>query len=382
MASVKGEVSVRSVTIKNGMLLSPVNGLMGERGDVILRDGRIAQVGESLPEEGEVIDATSLYVTPGFIDIHTHVYPKSFLGLEPDVLGLERGATTVLDAGSSGSDTYDDFKTNYIDKAQTKVFTLLNISKEGILRGHELNDPSKIDVEACERVAREHADNIVGIKARASSSVVGEEGLRPIVVAARTAHELGLPLFVHVGNFPPALYDVLDLLEKGDGITHAYHGKPGGIVTEEGKILPQALHARARGVQFDVGHGIGSFSFKTYEKALALGFDCDTISTDLHVENYEGPVYSIAAVMSKLVSLGESFPDAVRKVTSAPAAQFHLKGLGQLKPGMIGDVNLVSLTDSNDVVADSTGDTISLKKKAEVIESVYSKGENIERYRH
>lgn len=372
---------MKAVTVRNGRLLSPADRLNGEVGDVVIRNGKISEVGKDLPGEGEEIDASGYYVTPGFIDIHTHVYPKSFLGLDPDVLGLQRGATAVLDAGSSGADTYEDFRANYIDKAKTKVFTLLNISKEGILRGHELNDPSKVDVEACKEVISKHRDNIVGIKARASASVVGDQGLRPIVVAARTAHEVGLPLFVHIGHFPPALYDVLDLLEDGDGITHAFHGKPGGIIGEDGKIMPQALHARARGVRFDVGHGIESFSFKTYEKALALNFDCDTISTDLHVQNYEGPVYSIAAVMSKLVSLGEPFADAVAKVTSAPAAQFHLDGLGHIAPGMIGDLNIVSYADSGDEVADSMGDTIHLKKKISVVESIYSRGDQVERFR-
>ena len=203
LALVKGEVNVKSVTIKNGMLLSPVNGLMGERGDVILRDGRIAKVGEGLPEEGEVIDASSLYVTPGFIDIHTHVYPKSFLGLEPDVLGLERGATTVLDAGSSGCKirTMTSRETISI-RPRRKSSPFSTSLRREFFEGHELNDPSKIDVEACERVAREHADNIVGIKARASSSVVGEEGLRPIVVAARTAHELATSALRPCGQLP------------------------------------------------------------------------------------------------------------------------------------------------------------------------------------
>ncbi len=373
---------MQAVTIKNGKLLSPADGLTGQQGDVIVKNGKIAAIGKDLPVEGDVVDANGLFVTPGFIDIHTHVYPKSCLGMDPDELGLKRGCTAVLDAGSSGADTYEDFRSNYINKAKTKVFTLLNISKEGLLRGHELNDPSKIDVDACKETARRYSDNIVGLKARASASVVGEQGLRPIVIAARTAHELDLPLFVHVGNFPPALFDVLDLLEKGDGITHSFHGKPGGLVGEDGKIMPQALHARERGVQFDVGHGIESFSFKTYQKALALGFDCDTISTDLHIQNYDGPVYSLPLTMSKLVSLGETFEQAVTKVTSAPAAQFHLDGLGHLAVGMTGDINLVSITDSTDEVADSMGNKIHLTKKIDVRESIYSRGEDIERYQH
>lgn len=138
-----------SLTIKNGMLLSPANGFDGEKGDVLLRDGKIAEVGGCIEPQGEVIDATGCYVTPGFIDIHTHCYPAVPLGIDPDVLGIQRGTTTILDAGSAGADNFMDFYEGTIKHAKTKVFSMLNIAAEGLIRGHELNDMAKIDVDAC-----------------------------------------------------------------------------------------------------------------------------------------------------------------------------------------------------------------------------------------
>lgn len=368
---------MRVLTIKGGRLLSPADGLNGDRLDLLVSGGRILDIGESLEPLGTVIDAADAYVTPGFIDIHTHCYPKTFLGMEPDVLGLDRDATTIVDAGSSGAATYEDFRANYISHSNTKVFTLLNVSKEGLLYGHELDDPKKVDLGYVREVVSEHRDNIVGLKARASSSVVGEEGLEPISRAASIAHELGIPLMVHIGNYPPAFSVVLDLLDQGDIITHAFHGKPGGILTEgRDAIIPQALLARERGVKFDVGHGVASFSFKTFKRALELGFDCDSISTDLHVQNYEGPVYSITAVLSKLLNCGETLEQVVSKCTSVPADYFGLAGLGHLCAGDAADINLVRLVDCDERVVDSMGDSIELKQKLIVEKTIYSKEGN------
>ena len=366
-----------TLTIAGGRPLSPADGLHGEKADVLIRDGKIAEVSDRICPEGDVIDAQGAYVCPGFIDIHTHCYPKSFLGLSPDTLGLDRDATTILDAGSSGAATYEDFLVNHVNRANTKVFTLLNVSKEGLLYGHELNDPKKVDLGLVREVVAEHKDNIVGLKARASASVVGERGLEPIAIAAGIAHELGLPLMVHIGNYPPAFTDVLNLLDRGDIITHTYHGKPGGILTpERDAIVPEALTARERGVRFDVGHGVASFSFRTFERALDLGFDCDSISTDLHVENYEGPVWSITSVLSKLLNCGQTLEQIITKCTSAPASFFGLSGLGHLNSGDIADINLVNVVDCDEVIEDSIGDTLRLKKKVVVAKTIYSKEGN------
>lgn len=370
---------MRTLLIQNGQLLSPVNGYRGEKKDILIRDGKIAEIEDSISAEGvSVVDASGCYVTPGFIDIHTHCYPKAFLGLEPDVLGLKRGATTILDAGSSGADNYEDFRRNFIDKSRTKVFTLLNVSKEGLIRGHELDSMDKLDEAALKKTLEQYKDNIVGLKARASASVVGQMGLTPIAEAAALAKETGKPLMVHVGNYPPALTEVLKLLGRNDIVTHAYHGKKGGILNEEGGIISEALEARERGVLFDIGHGVASFSLRVFEKALAKGFDCDLISTDLHVENYEGPVYNIASVMSKILNCGNTPEQVIHKCTCAPARHFGLKGLGELKTGYTADLNLITVDPCSEEIADSIGDTVMLKQKITVRKTVYSRGEESE----
>lgn len=375
---------MKSLLIRNGLLVSPVNGLRRTQQDILVKNGKIAAIGSQLPDDGveEVIDAEGCIVTPGFIDIHTHCYPKAFLGLAPDTLGLERGSTSILDAGSSGADNYEDFRENYIETSRTKVFTLLNISKEGLIHGHELDAPEKIDLDALKVIVDKYPDNIVGLKARASASVVGEMGLEPIAIAARTAKELKKPLMVHVGNYPPALTDVLNLLGKDDVCTHAYHGKKGGILTDENKIIPEAVAARERGVLFDIGHGVASFSVKVFQKALAENFDCDLIGTDLHVENYEGPVYNLAAVLSKVIGCGESLEDAVEKATSAPARHYGLEGLGELKEGYVADINILDFVKCDEEVVDSIGDTIRLTEKLVLNKTVYSKGEESEVFKH
>lgn len=375
---------MKSLLIKNGLLVSPVNGFRRTAGDILVKNGKIAKIGNNLDasEAEEVIDAEGCLVTPGFIDIHTHCYPNTFLGLAPDTLGIERGTTTILDAGSSGADNYEDFRENYIDKSKTKVFTLLNISKEGLVRGHELDAPEKIDIPALKATLEKYPDNIVGLKARASASVVGEMGLEPIAIAARVAKETGKCLMVHVGNYPPALTEVMELLGKNDIVTHAYHGKKGGILTEEGHIIPEAIAARERGVLMDIGHGVASFSLKVYQKALAEGFDCDLIGTDLHQENYEGPVYNLAAVLSKVIGCGEPLEDAVEKCTSAPARHYGLAGLGELKEGYIADFNILNFVECDEEVVDSIGDKMTLKEKLVLNKTIYSRGEESEVFNH
>lgn len=376
---------MRKLLIKNGTLLSPDSGYRNVRKDIYIEDGMIAKIDDKIRIDEhitEVIDARGKIVTPGFIDIHTHCYPDSTIGLPPDVLGIERGSTSILDAGSSGADTYEDFRERYINTARTKVFTLLNVSKEGLIRGHELDAEEKIDVVALKRIVEKYGDSIVGLKARASASVVGKMGITPIKRAARLAKELGKPLMIHVGNYPPALKEVLQLVDKGDIITHAYHGKKGGIFEEEGTIIREALMARDRGVLFDVGHGVASFSLRVFEKALAKGFDCDLISTDLHKENYEGPVYNLASVVNKIIACGEGLEDAIAKCTSAPAAAYGLKNLGKIEIGYIADFNIFDYIGCKETVMDSVGDTITLQKKLVLNKTIYSRGNESEIFEH
>ncbi len=376
---------MRKLLIKRGTLLSPSSGYRNVVKDIYIEDGMIAKIDDEIINDEsniKVIDARGKIVTPGFIDIHTHCYPDTIIGLAPDVLGIERGSTSILDAGSSGADNYEYFKEKYINTAKTKVFTLLNVSKEGLIRGRELDAEEKIDVAALKRIVEKYGQNIVGLKARASASVVGDMGIAPIKRAAQIAKEIRKPLMIHVGNYPPALKEVLQLVDKGDIITHAYHGKKGGIFEEDGTIIREAITARDRGVLFDVGHGVASFSLRVFEKALKKGFDCDLISTDLHKDNYEGPVYHLTAVGNKIIACGEKLEDVIEKCTSAPATAFGLKNLGKIEAGYIADFNIFDFIECKQTVMDSIGDTITLQKKLKLNQTIYSRGNESEIFEH
>ncbi len=370
---------MKSVLVKNGRLMVDTKNEHILDGDILVKNGVIEEISDHIDENKAqtVIDAQKNFVSPGFIDIHTHCYPIGKLGMDPDTLGVQRWSSTIFDAGTAGPETFEDFKATYIDKAKTKVFSLLNLSKRGIEVGHELDSVDKLDPDGVRRLVKQYPDTIVGLKARASQSVVGKMGITPIRMTADLAHELGIPVLVHIGHYPPALTDVLDCLQKGDSITHAYHGKPGGLI-QNGQILPEAIAARKRGVKFDVGHGEESFCFSTYQKALKLGFDCDTISSDLHKRNYNGPVYSNVLCVSKLINCGETLSLAVDKVTRAPAENFHLKKLGVLKKGYIGDVFIFRYADCNEDVLDSMGNKLHMYKKIEPMNLIISRGEESE----
>lgn len=362
------------------ILIKGGNALIGstfELFDILIDNDLIVKIGKDIQcEDAKVIDATGKYIAPGFIDIHTHCYPIEPLGLDPDVLGIERWASTIVDAGTAGACNFEDFNKNYIEKCKTRVYSLLNVSNYGLKFKHELDDLSKIDEKAISDIVKKYPDKIVGFKARASQSVVNEMGIKPIEMAANIAHENKKPLMVHIGNYPPHLEDVLNCLDTGDVITHTYHGKAGGILTKDkSAIIDEALSARNRGVLFDIGHGSASFSFEVYKKARSLGFNCDLISSDLHVENYNGPVFNMVEVVNKIINCGEPIEDAINKCTSVPAMHFGLKQLGELKEGNLGDVFIFKIIDCIEEVIDSIGDKLVLNKKIKPECLIVSRGE-------
>ncbi|MFF3492936.1 amidohydrolase/deacetylase family metallohydrolase [Streptomyces sp. NPDC002795] len=327
-------------------------------GDLAVRGGRIVATGEPGTLAGEeYVDATGLLVAPGLIDLHAHVYaPRTSLGVPADAVGVEQGVTTVVDAGSCGSDHWDDFAGNVVNAAATRVLSWLNISRHGLVHGRtELaGGPDDIDEAATEKLLREPPDRVRGIKVRMSSSVLGDSGLAPLRAAKRVATRAGRPVMVHVGNEPPHLADVLDLLGDGDVVTHAFHGKPGGLFGSE----DVARRAVARGVRLDVGHGSASLSFATAERALAAGFSPHTISTDVHVGNVEGPVHSLVTTLNKLLALGLSPHEVIRRATLHPAQVLGLDGeLGTLRVGGAADLTLLRPAEGPLTLTDADGDT-------------------------
>lgn len=364
---------MKKIVIKNGTIIAPSDGYINEVLDIYVEDGKIKEIGYNLEKECEVLDVSDCIVSAGFIDIHTHCFDKKAnLGVDADVIGVQRGSTSIFDAGSAGADTFRHFIEHVIKGHKTKVFSLLNVSKEGLLSLRELDCLEKIDLCKIRLMIINYPEHIKGLKVRASSSVVGDMGIEPIKIAAQIAKELDLPLMVHVGNAPPSLRDVLNLLKKGDIVTHGFHGKNGGIIDENQQVIQEAIDAKNRGVLFDIGHGSASFSFDTYQNAKQLGFFADFISTDVHQGNYEKLVYSQHAVISKLINMNEKLEDLIDKVTARPADHFKLDKIGHLKVGYDADLSISRLVNCDESEKDSMGHELHMLKKLIPIYTIIS----------
>lgn len=359
----------KKLVIKGGKLLDIDNGFKYDTKDILVENGVIKGIDENIKENGaEYIELNGEIITPGLIDMHTHVYAgNTLLGIDPDIVGVNTGTTTLFDAGSSGASNFEHFKSSIIDKSETRVISLLNIASTGLAEGlSELRDLNNINFEAIKETVEKHRDIIKGIKARASASVVGELGVKPIREAKKVAAKLGLPLVVHIGNYPPGIEEVLEVMGKGDVITHCFHGKPNGLLMEDGKLKKETAQAIERGVLFDVGHGTASFNFNTAKKAISQGFIPNIISTDIYLKNYQGPVYSLAVTMSKLLNLGLSLEDCVTKVTTAPMRNFKLHNIGALKEGYCADLTILNLDNIPVKYIDSDGNTLEGDKNIQV----------------
>ncbi|MGC0996010.1 amidohydrolase/deacetylase family metallohydrolase [Pantoea agglomerans] len=333
--------------------------------DIALQDGRIAAIGKVQGNAQHERDlAGRYYLSAGWIDSHVHCYPKSpIYHDEADAIGVAHGVTTVVDAGSTGAEHIDDFY-RLTRAAQTQVYALINIARTGIVTQNELADMKQIDGEAVQQAVARLPDFIVGLKARISSSVVGENGVQPLIKAKAIQQETdGLPLMVHIGNNPPNLDQIADLLTTGDIITHCFNGKPNRILTPQGELKAAVKQAIARGVKLDVGHGSASFSFEVARAAIAQGILPDTISSDIYCRNrLAGPVHNLAHVMSKFFSVGMTLPQVIDCVTVNAAAGLRLQRKGQLKVGYDADLTVFSVKEETRPFIDSEGEQVAGEK--------------------
>lgn len=332
------------VLIRGGEVIDPSQSLRGVR-DVVVTDGRIESLRESTDgiEAEWTIDARGLYVVPGLIDLHVHVYPHSPFGLEPDPLCPAGGVTTLLDAGTAGSFNFDAFRDTVIDRARTEILGLVNLSCMGLMARNlgELLDRRYADVEGvCDVIAR-HPGVAVGVKIRAGTHLIGagEQAWANLHDALRAARESGTWLMIHIGECPMSIPEMLEHLEPGDCITHCYKGGSTGIVDDAGQLFEAVAAAAEAGVIFDVGHGSGSFQWEVVDAALAQGLPPTTISTDLHTINIHGPVYDMPTTMSKFLMLGVPLEEVVEMSTTRPARILRRENeLGTLKPGTVADI--------------------------------------------
>ncbi|MDF1489976.1 amidohydrolase/deacetylase family metallohydrolase [Tessaracoccus caeni] len=313
-------------------------------GDVYVTDGKIAAEAAA---DAQVVDLDGALLTSGLIDIHTHVFiPAKTLGLPADRVGITQGVTTVVDAGSAGARDFDRFRAEAVETQKTRVLSWLNVSSIGLVDGrHELVDLANVDLGRSLEVIEANRDLIVGIKVRMSGSVVGDNGIKPLELAIELGERADLPVLIHTGNRPPEMSDCLDMLRPGDICSHAFHGKPGGIIDENGDARPAAIRAHERGVLFDIGHGEASLNFSVIARAKELGLIPHTISTDIHEGNVDGPVFSMAVTMSKALALGFSLDQVLAWSTTAPARAIRRPELADLSVGAPADLTVLRLVE-------------------------------------
>ena len=331
--------------LAGGRVIDPAQGL-DEVATVGVRAGRIVSVGPDV-EAARTIDAGGLIVVPGLIDLHTHVYwGVSHYGVDADTHCLLRGVTTAVDVGSAGAQTFPGFHRYVIDRSRTRVLAFVHVAVEGMISPlvGELEDVRWASAEQAVARAREHPDVIVGVKIRLGYQMVGQDPEPAFAVARRAADELGLPLMVHVIDMPRPITWLLPSMGEGDIVTHCFHGNEGGILDDDGRLFPEVLDARERGVVFDIGHGIGSFTWRVARAALEQGFPPDTISSDVHAYNVAGPVFDQPTTLSKLLHLGMTLPEVVRATTVAPAvAVRRADEFGSLATGRGADITVLEL---------------------------------------
>ena len=367
-----GSVPVRyDLLLAGGTLLDPAQGVRAVT-DVAFAGGAVTGIGPRIPpaDAAETVDCAGLIVAPGMIDLHVHVfYGVSHYGIEPDPHCVAKGVTTAVDAGSAGADTFPGFRKYVIDVAATRLFARLNISSQGMLSAAvgELDDLRYASVPKAIATIERHRDVILGVKVRLTRNqiVSRDAGMKPLYLAREAADAVRLPIMVHPQEaWCESLDDILAVMRGGDMLTHCFHGLSHGILDEHGKVRRSVHEAMERGVIFDVGHGRGSFSWQVAERALRQGVQPQTISSDLHAYNVNGPAFDLATTVSKFLHLGMPLEEVLRKVTATPAQTLGMADrIGTLRVGAWGDAVAFELQEGEFRLEDSRGEVRTGRQK-------------------
>ncbi len=349
--------------VKGGRIIDPASG-RNEITDIGFAGGRVAALGSGLPLRAEeTIDARGYLVVPGLIDLHTHVYwGGTSLGVDAAAVAERSGTTTFVDAGSAGPGNFHGFRRHVIEPSPLRILPYLNVSFPGIFAFSpavmvgESVDLRLIEPRECVRVINANRDLIVGVKVRVGKRASGASGVAPLDIALEIAEEVGLPVMAHLDDPPPSRLEVLSRLRRGDVLTHCFRPFPNAPVRPDGRIREEVLEARRRGVVFDIGHGGGSFGFRTAELMLEAGFLPDVISSDVHAMSVNGPAFDQLVTMSKFLALGAELGAIIRAATAAPAAALGREDLGHLTVGATGDATLLELADGEFEFRDVMGE--------------------------
>jgi len=338
------------LVIAGGQVIDPGSGTNG-RFDVAVRDGKVAAVAPSIPagDADRVIDATGQIVTPGLIDLHTHVYwGATYRGIEADPVAARSGVTTWLDVGSAGAYSFPGFREYIVNRNRSRIYALLNLSSIGLIAPTwELANPDYWDIDLAAEVVTRNRDVILGIKARIDANTTRGVGIAPLERARKLADRVGLPLMTHIGNGPPTIDEVLALLRPGDILTHCCTGGDMRVLGADGHVLPELRRLHDAGVVLDVGHGTGSFAYATAEAMLAEGVKPDVISSDIHQTAVQGPMFDLPTTLSKFLSLGMSLDEVIACATVNAADAVRLEGTGTLAPGAAADIAIFRLQEGD-----------------------------------
>jgi dihydroorotase len=353
------------ILIKGGEVRDPGRGFQ-QRADVGIKDGKIAAIEASIPVERgiDVVDANGMWVVPGLVDLHAHVYHGLGFGIEPDPLAATSGVTTWVDAGTFAHNQAGAFRKFIVDGSQARIFGYVYLYPV-------TRNPDEDPVQYVRRNMRQtgetavaNRDFIIGVKLQVGSNMNGRWSSDFLKIARELCDQYELPLMAHVSFAPPEMDQVMELMKPGDVMTHCFNTHSIGILDEAGKIRSSVNDARARGVLFDVGHGAGSFNFDIARKALDQGFLPDTISTDVYTSSIGGPVYDMPTTMAKMQHLGMSLDDVLVRTTLNPARVIdRVPGMGTLAVGGPADVALLEMEEGDFRLVDSQENAVRVDKR-------------------
>jgi dihydroorotase len=352
--------------IKGGRVIDPAQNI-DDRFDVAISGGKIATVAKDIPatESQQVIDAKDKIVTPGLIDVHTHVYDGVMkIAVEPDIAGVKQGVTTVGDGGSAGEATFAGFAKYVIPTARTKVFCFLHLCSFGLIPEPELDDWDEVNLDAIAAIIESYRDLIKGVKLRLVGNLVARDGVKVVETQKKIAKNFGLPIMVHIGDMdkqvsPTLTQEFLPLMEPGDILSHIYTGNFGNPLRPDGTVMPEMRAAMERGVTMDTATGKNNLSFEVARKSLTQGILPTTLSTDLTHRSLTGPTYNLPVTMAKFMALGLDLKQVIAMTTINPARALREEDkIGSLKPGMEADVSILELSSGKWKLEDAKQQTI------------------------